>query len=114
MRQLPSGQTAGMDEIQGKRPYRSGESLSQIAWKQVAQGRGLVSKEFMTPIPQLCWLELQKHRGRIWKTSVEALLSATNTGATKVLIMAYYWAVKALRPAKKGTASNSLPRRYFV
>lgn len=56
-------QTAGMDEMQGVRPYRSGESLSQIAWKQVAQGRGLVSKEFMTPIPQLCWLELQKTAG---------------------------------------------------
>lgn len=56
-------QTAGMDEMQGVRPYRTGESLSQIAWKQVAQGRGMVSKEFMTPIPLLCWLELQKTPG---------------------------------------------------
>lgn len=56
--------TSGMDEMQGLRPYRHGESLNQIAWKQVAQGRGLVSKEFMTPIPQLCWLELHKTTGQ--------------------------------------------------
>jgi uncharacterized protein (DUF58 family) len=56
--------TSGMDEMQGVRPYRRGESLNQIAWKQVAQGRGLVSKEFMTPIPQLCWLELHKTTGQ--------------------------------------------------
>jgi uncharacterized protein (DUF58 family) len=58
-----TSQTAGMDEMQGLRPYRVGESLSQIAWKQVAQGRGMVSKEFMTPIPLRCWLELQKTTG---------------------------------------------------
>jgi uncharacterized protein (DUF58 family) len=58
-----TSQSAGMDEMQGLRPYREGESLSQIAWKHVAQGRGMVSKEFMTPIPLLCWLELQKTIG---------------------------------------------------
>jgi Uncharacterized conserved protein (some members contain a von Willebrand factor type A (vWA) domain) len=56
-------QTTGMDEIQGVRPYRPGESLSQIAWKQVAQGRGWVSKEFSTPLPEQCWLELRKTPG---------------------------------------------------
>lgn len=59
-----TSQNAGMDEMQGVRPYRVGESLSQIAWKQVAQGRGFVSKEFMTPIPQMCWLELHKTTGQ--------------------------------------------------
>ena len=56
-------QNGGMDEMQGVRPYRPGESLNQIAWKQVARGRGLVSKEFMTPLPGQCWLELQKTPG---------------------------------------------------
>ncbi len=56
-------QHGGMDEMQGLRPYRPGESLNQIAWKQVARGRGLVSKEFMTPVPAECWLELQKTPG---------------------------------------------------
>lgn len=56
-------QSGGMDEMQGVRPYRPGESLNQIAWKQVARGRGLVSKEFMTPLPAQCWLELQKTPG---------------------------------------------------
>ena len=66
---VPTGQESsqrhvqGMDEIQGLRPYRPGESLSQVAWKQVAQGRGLVSKEFMTPVPAQCWLELRKTTG---------------------------------------------------
>ena len=59
-----SGQyTHGMDEMQGVRPYRPGESLSQIAWKQVAQGKGFVSKDFATPLPVQCWLELQKTTG---------------------------------------------------
>ena len=60
-----------MDEMQGVRPYRPGESLSQIAWKQVAQGRGMVSKEFMTPLPAQCWLELHKTSG----TTLEERLS---------------------------------------
>lgn len=62
--ELTSGQyTQGMDEMQGIRPYRPGESLSLIAWKQVAQGRGMVSKDFATPLPVQCWLELQKTTG---------------------------------------------------
>lgn len=55
--------TQGQDEIQGIRPYREGESLSLIAWKQVAQGRGWVSKDFVTPIPAQCWLDLAQTQG---------------------------------------------------
>ncbi len=53
----------GQDEMQGLRPYRSGESLAQVAWKQVARGRGLVSKEFATPVPASCLLSLAQMTG---------------------------------------------------
>lgn len=53
----------GQDEMQGIRPYRQGESLAQVAWKQVAQGRGWVSKEFATPVPACCLLSLARVSG---------------------------------------------------
>lgn len=54
---------SGLDEMQGIRPYRPGESLGQIAWKQVARGRGLVSKEFATPLPATCLFSLAQTPG---------------------------------------------------
>ncbi len=61
----------GQDEMQGLRPYRSGESLSQIAWKQVARGRGLISKEFATTVPASCLLSL----GQVSGEDIEERLS---------------------------------------
>lgn len=72
-------QAAGMDEMQGVRPYRPGESLSQIAWKQVAQGRGMVSKEFMTPLPAQCWLELHKTPGNALEERLSRLCYQVQT-----------------------------------
>ncbi|QSX31564.1 DUF58 domain-containing protein [Shewanella cyperi] len=49
---------AGVDEFAGLRSYVQGESLQRVAWKQLAQGRGMLSKDFAEPqgLPQ--WLAL--------------------------------------------------------
>lgn len=48
----------GVDEFKGLRPHIPGESLKQVAWKQLAQGRGMLSKEFQQPQGQPLWLTL--------------------------------------------------------
>ncbi|WP_372870941.1 DUF58 domain-containing protein [Shewanella sp.] len=48
----------GMDEYQGLRTYIPGESLKQVAWKQLAQGRGMLSKDFGRPQGAPEWLNL--------------------------------------------------------
>lgn len=48
----------GMDEYQGLRTYIPGESLKQVAWKQLAQGRGMLSKDFARPQGAPEWLAL--------------------------------------------------------
>ena len=58
------GQHTGSDELVGLRPYRLGESLSQIAWRQHAQGRGLFSKEFAAEPWQHPWLRLAHTPGQ--------------------------------------------------
>lgn len=37
---------AGNQDFYGLRVYQQGDSLNRIAWKQVAQGKGLITKEF--------------------------------------------------------------------
>lgn len=46
------------DELTGLRSYRAGESLSRVAWKQFAQGRGMMSKEFEAGQGSPQWLIL--------------------------------------------------------
>ncbi|AQS36389.1 hypothetical protein Sps_01220 [Shewanella psychrophila] len=48
----------GVDEFKGLRQHIPGESLRQVAWKQLAQGRGMLSKEFQQPQGQPLWLTL--------------------------------------------------------
>ncbi|QXP45002.1 DUF58 domain-containing protein [Shewanella eurypsychrophilus] len=48
----------GVDEFKGLRQHIFGESLRQVAWKQLAQGRGMLSKEFQQPQGQPIWLTL--------------------------------------------------------
>ncbi|OEG75841.1 hypothetical protein BEL05_16605 [Shewanella colwelliana] len=48
--------TQGVEEFKGLKPYVFGESLHQIAWKQLAQGRGMLTKEFEQPLSAPTWL----------------------------------------------------------
>lgn len=40
------GGLSGVDEFASLSPYKPGESLKSVAWKQLAQGRGWLSKQF--------------------------------------------------------------------
>lgn len=53
----------GSQEFIGIRPYREGEALNKIAWKQVAQGRGFVSKDFSQLEQSRTWLRLADTHG---------------------------------------------------
>ncbi|MCG9722552.1 DUF58 domain-containing protein [Shewanella sp. Isolate7] len=48
----------GVEEFHGLKPFVTGESLNQIAWKQLAQGRGMLTKEFEQPQSAPQWLTL--------------------------------------------------------
>lgn len=48
----------GVDDYRGLKPYVLGESLKQLAWKQLAQGKGKLTKEFEQPQSSASWLEL--------------------------------------------------------
>lgn len=46
----------GSDDFQGLRPWREGDSLKHVAWKQYARGQGLFTKEYAGKVDQQVWL----------------------------------------------------------
>ena len=52
---------AGVDDYKGLRSYQQGESLKQVAWKQWAQDKGMLTKEFAEPEGAPVWLKLHNH-----------------------------------------------------
>lgn len=56
---------AGQQDFRGLRPYQAGDSLRQIAWKQLARGKGLVTKEFDRDEGASCWLEWNNVSGDV-------------------------------------------------
>ncbi|WP_153913692.1 DUF58 domain-containing protein [Shewanella sp. TC10] len=61
----------GVDDYKGLKTYVEGESLKQVAWKQWAQGRGMLTKEFAQPEGKPVWLSLDDTQG----TNIEQKLS---------------------------------------
>lgn len=55
----------GMDELSGLRPYREGEPLSLIAWKQLACQKGLMSKDFTANIGEEEYLDIDQFYGTV-------------------------------------------------
>ena len=51
---------SGVDEFKGLKEHVLGESLKQVAWKQWAQGRGMLTKEFQQPQGLPVWLTLTR------------------------------------------------------
>jgi uncharacterized protein (DUF58 family) len=47
----------GNDEFIGLRSYRTGDSLKHIAWKYLAKGKGLLSKEYDSQQLSMQWLD---------------------------------------------------------
>jgi len=54
-KQMPN---VGLDDFSELKPYRLGEPLSRIAWKQFAKGQGKLSKHYQTTHLDLTWLKL--------------------------------------------------------
>ncbi|QLE85735.1 DUF58 domain-containing protein [Shewanella sp. Scap07] len=55
---LQGKQIIGVDEYHGLKEYVVGESLRQVAWKQWAQGKGMLTKQFQQPQGAPLWLAL--------------------------------------------------------
>ncbi|GGI91079.1 DUF58 domain-containing protein [Shewanella gelidii] len=66
-------QVAGIDEYQGLKEYVKGESLKQVAWKQLAQGKGMLTKEFQQPLGAPIWLTLDSSQSRNYETKISEL-----------------------------------------
>ena len=64
---------AGEQDFQGLRAYRSGDSLRRIAWKQLARGKGLISKEFDRDEGLVCWLDWEALAGMDTETRLSRL-----------------------------------------
>ncbi len=71
--QLTRTHSQKVEELSGLRPYKPGEAMSLIAWKQVAQGRGMVSKEFASEERSACWLSLAQAPGHTLEEQLSAL-----------------------------------------
>lgn len=48
----------GHDDFSHLKAYQAGEPLHHVAWKQLAKGRGMVSKQFSSLSKQTGWLKL--------------------------------------------------------
>jgi uncharacterized protein (DUF58 family) len=57
-------QRTGINEFNELRAYVPGESLKQVAWKQWAQGKGLLTKTFSQPQGKPLWLLLAQIPGQ--------------------------------------------------
>lgn len=55
--------TTGSDEFSGLREYRPGDPLKQVAWKQFARDKGLLSKEFSSHVSAETWLAWEATAG---------------------------------------------------
>ncbi len=55
--------TLGNDEFIGLRRYQAGDSLKHIAWKYLAKGKGLLTKEYDNQQLSMQWLDWQSLQG---------------------------------------------------
>ncbi|GAO37539.1 hypothetical protein SCT_2969 [Sulfuricella sp. T08] len=74
----------GSDDFRGMRPYHLGDSLRHVAWKALAQGRGMLAKQFSgQALPEL-WLNWDDLAGMTTEARLSRLccwvLDAQNTG----------------------------------
>jgi uncharacterized protein (DUF58 family) len=52
-----SRQGSGADDFVGLEKYRPGDSLNRVAWKQQAQGRGMLTKHYGEAVASSQWLD---------------------------------------------------------
>lgn len=65
----------GYDDFSHLKSYQAGEPLHHVAWKQLAKGRGMVSKHFASNAQQTGWLKLTTHSRQNDATQVEKDIS---------------------------------------
>ena len=53
-----SRRTVSGDSFSGLEPFRAGESLKRVAWKQLAQGKGMLTKQFEQTLGEPQWLDI--------------------------------------------------------
>ncbi len=68
----------GVDDYKGLKTYVEGESLKQVAWKQWAQGRGMLTKEFAQPEGKPVWLSLDDTDGNSLEQKLSKLAWQVN------------------------------------
>lgn len=76
--------TEGSDDFRGMRPYHPGDSPRHVAWKAMAQGRGMLTKQFFgQALPEL-WLDWDDLAGMATEERLSRLcrwvLDAQNAG----------------------------------
>ncbi|MFT2090667.1 DUF58 domain-containing protein [Paraglaciecola sp. 2405UD69-4] len=53
-------QLSGQNEFSHLKAYQQGDPLNHVAWKQLAKGQGMISKQFVSEESQVGWLSLDK------------------------------------------------------
>lgn len=76
-------QRPGVDDYKGLKDYVPGESLKQVAWKQWAQDKGMLTKEFSEPEGQPVWLSLASCSGTDLEDKLSRLAYQVNTLSQK-------------------------------
>lgn len=66
----------GHDEISGLKPYRPGDSINLIAWKQLAKGRGLMLKDFSADLSMPQYLTVQSIKSSVREEQISMLTYA--------------------------------------
>lgn len=54
---------SGQGDFHGLREYHQGDSLRHVAWKQVARGLGMYTKEYVSPVDEQVWLDWELFPG---------------------------------------------------
>jgi uncharacterized protein (DUF58 family) len=74
----------GSDDFRGMRPYHPGDSLRHVAWKAMAQGRGMLTKQFSGQAKPELWLDWEDLAGMATEARLSRLcrwvLDAQNAG----------------------------------
>lgn len=74
-----TGHTPGQDEFESLKNYQQGEPLNHVAWKQVAKGQGMLSKEFVSQTSALCYLQLTPCQGQALEKTLSQLCYQVRT-----------------------------------
>ena len=74
-----ANEQAGHDDFSHLKAYQLGESLNHVAWKQLAKGRGMVSKQFSSVGNHIGWLKLSaKYKNNTLSRNSKSLKTTLN------------------------------------